>query len=45
MNLDETVSSITAPSLKFARVLNRTFLEKLSAVIKRKGCGAFYDMQ
>lgn len=45
MNLDENLSSITAPSLKSARVLNCTFMEKLSAVIKIKGCGAFYDMQ
>lgn len=45
MNLDEKTASITAASLKSARVLNHTFMEKLSAVIKIKGCGAFYDMQ
>lgn len=41
MNLDENTPSITAPSLKSARVLNHTFMEKLSAIIKVKGCGVF----
>lgn len=41
MNLDENMPSITAPLLKSARVLHRTFMEKLSGVIKAKGCGAF----
>lgn len=41
MNLDESTSSITAPSLKSARVLNRTIMEKLSVVVKIKGYGCF----